>query len=313
MSEPMNTWAAPGEPDAVAEGSNASTPTARRKRRWWLRLPIYALLAYGLWLTALYFGQEQMLFPRGAVRTLSREELKWTVGGFPLFRNLEDGARVEAWFLPADDAGPEHPAPLVVFFHGNAEAIDNLEWFVQRYRALGCSILLPEYRGYGRSGGTPSEAGIVADAAYFYDQIVQRPEVDRRRVVFHGRSLGGGVAAQVAARRQPTALILESTFTSVAVMAHRYLAPMWLARNPFRTDQVLPQLDIPVLIAHGNADGVIPVEHGRRLSQLAKRATYLEYNCGHDNLPPPRKEVQHWRQIEAFLRDSGVLEGSSGS
>jgi fermentation-respiration switch protein FrsA (DUF1100 family) len=273
-----------------------------------VRLPLAALLAYGLWCTALFFGQDRLLFRRDLVRPLPPEQLTWAAKATHLAIPLDAGQTVEAWFLPAPQASREHPAPAVVFCHGNAEAIDNLAWFVRKYHALGCSVLLPEYRGYGRSGGTPSQAGITADAVRFYDMMLERPDVDRRRIVIHGRSLGGGVAAQLAAQRTPAALILESTFTSVASMTGRYLAPPWLARHPFHTDQVLPTLDVPVLVAHGTLDVVIPVEHGRQLSKLARKATYIEYVCGHDDLPPPSQEDEHWRQIAKFLENAGVLD-----
>lgn len=264
-------------------------------------------LAYCLWCAALFFGQERLLFRRDLVRPVPPEQLAWASPAVRLQIPLDAGQGVEAWFLPAPEASPEHPAPAVVFCHGNAELIDHLSWFVRKYHTLGCSVLLPEYRGYGRSGGTPSQEAITADAARFYDMMLERPDVDRRRIVIHGRSLGGGVAAQLAARRKPAALILESTFTSVAVMARQFLAPMWLVRNPYRTDEVLPTLDIPVLVAHGTLDMVIPVGHGRQLSNLAQRATYVEYVCGHDDLPPPGQEQKHWRQIAQLLEDAGVL------
>jgi uncharacterized protein len=279
----------------------------RRRRRWWLRVPIAAGLAYGVWCAALFFGQDRLLFRRDLVRPVPPEQMIWASQAVHLEIPLDAGQGVEAWFLPAPEAGLGHPAPVVVFCHGNAELIDHLSWFVHKYHGLGCSVLLPEYRGYGRSGGTPAQEAITADAARFYDMVLERPDVDRRRMVIHGRSLGGGVAAQLAARRKPAALILESTFTSVAVMAHQYLAPMWLVRNPYRTDEVLPTLDIPVLVAHGTLDLVIPVAHGRQLSKLAPKATYVEYVCGHDDLPPPQQEAEHWRQIATFLKNAHVL------
>ena len=279
----------------------------RRRRRWYVRLPLAALLAYAIWCVTLYFAQDHLLFRRDLLRPSPPEDRLWAAKAGNLNLNLDAGGQVEAWFLPIPQAGPEHPAPVVIFFHGNAELIDNQVWFVRKYHELGCSVLLPEYRGYGRSAGKPSEAAIAGDAVQLYDQLIQRPDVDRRRIVFHGRSLGGGVAAQVAARRKPAALMLESTFTSVAVMAHRYLVPTWLVTNPFHTDEVLPTLDIPVFVAHGSLDITVPVTHGRQLSKLAQRATYVEYVCGHDDLPPPKQEDEHWRQIAAFLTNAGVL------
>ncbi|UCD27940.1 MAG: alpha/beta hydrolase, partial [Planctomycetota bacterium] len=121
-------------------------------------------------------------------------------------------------------------------------------------------------------------------------------------------SLGGGVAAQLAARRRPVAMILESSFSSVAVMAHKYGCPMFLARHPFRTDKVITKLDIPILIFHGKRDSIIPAWHGRKLRDLAPKDTYIEYNCGHNDFPGRFNEDEYWGEIEKFLISNGVIK-----
>jgi fermentation-respiration switch protein FrsA (DUF1100 family) len=89
-----------------------------------------------------------------------------------------------------------------------------------------------EYRGYGRASGTPSQAALVADGARFYDWLAARPEVDRRRIVLQGTSLGGAIATAVAAERKPAALVLECTFTSMGALAHGYGLPTVLCKHP---------------------------------------------------------------------------------
>jgi fermentation-respiration switch protein FrsA (DUF1100 family) len=220
---------------------------------------------------------------------------------------IEGGGQVVAWLIPALPLESGKPAPLVVYFHGNAEIIDYQDTIVSGYRRLGCSVLLPEYRGYGRSAGKPSEAAIVADAVKFYDEVMKRPDIDSSRVIFHGRSLGGGPAAALAARRMPRALVLESTFTSVTAMASKYFAPSFLVKNKFQTDRVLPALSIPVLILHGTNDDIIPVAHGRKLSKLARHGTYIEYNCKHNDFPGDGNEEAYWGEVARFLRGAGVI------
>ena len=92
-------------------------------------------------------------------------------------------------------------------------------------------VLLPEYRGYGRSAGSPSQRAITEDLIAFYDLLARRPEVDAQRVVFHGRSLGGGAVCDLARHRKPAAVILMSTFTSMKRMAPRYLVPGFMVER----------------------------------------------------------------------------------
>ncbi len=94
-------------------------------------------------------------------------------------------------------------------------------------------------------------------------------------------------------------------------MAREFYAPMFLAKHPFRTDRVLESLDLPVLIMHGMRDDVIPVSHARKLRSIASDATYVEYDCAHNDFPGTQNEVAYWDAIESFLVRGGVLNGES--
>lgn len=288
------------------DSETASVPTPRLARtRRWLRALACVTLLYVTGCAVLYFYQDHMVFPTD----MAPEPLRQVAdpGIVPLRLDLAGGGQVEAWFVPAPGITPEQAGPLVVFCHGNAELIDYQDEIVRGYHALGCSVMMPEYRGYGRSAGTPSQKAIRDDSVRFYDQVITRPEVDTTRIVFHGRSLGGGVAADLAAQRRPAALILESTFTSVAAMAHRYGVPSFLAKHPFRTDRVILHLDAPVLIFHGTRDDIIPVKHGRRLHAIRPDAVYIEYDCAHNDFPGRGNRDAYWAEIARFLGQAGIL------
>ena len=217
-----------------------------------------------------------------------------------------------AFFIPAAARAPEvtrHPA--VVFFHGNAEIIDYQSIVIEGYHKLGCSILLPEYRGYGRSDGTPTEESIVDDALQFYDLLVQRADVDPDRVVVHGRSLGGGPAAQLAARRKASALILQSTFRDVSSWVSLFGFPSESTGRMFQTEHALHSIDCPVLIAHGSRDNLVPVEHARALRKASPGSTYVEYDCMHNDFPGIGNGEDFWRRTKDFLRNAGVLDHRS--
>ncbi|HYD01367.1 MAG TPA: alpha/beta hydrolase [Phycisphaerales bacterium] len=176
------------------------------------------------------------------------------------------------------------PGPVIVMFHGNAElARDYIgDRLVDHLRARGVTVVFPEYRGYGDMPGTPSQKGIARDMIAVYDWVERQPWCDRTRTAYFGSSLGTGVACQLAVDRSPSAgLILQSPFTSVASFAKGFGVPSFLVRNPFRNDRVLERFDGPVLIIHGARDSVLPVAHGRKLAEIARRPTYVELDGDH--------------------------------
>ena len=258
---------------------------------------------YLAWLGLLFVFQRRIIYP--TAHAVPLEDAGRGVKGLERLWHETEAGHVEAWFVPGLGVSAERPGPLVVFAHGNAELIEHAEPALRRYRQLGVSVLLGEYRGYGRSAGSPSEAGIVEDMAALWDRVTARPEVDRERVVFHGRSLGAAVACSLARQRPPRALILESAFTSTAAMAHGLLAPGFLVRDQYDNLGLLRSFAAPVLILHGRYDATVPFSHAQELAAAAQQATLVEYDCGHNDLPSDPEH--YWGQIEQFLRDSDVL------
>ncbi len=203
---------------------------------------------------------------------------------------------VEAFFVRAPGARAERPAPAVIHCHGNAELIDQWVEPLRRYTDLGLSLLLPEYRGYGRSAGTPSEAAIAADLRAAHARLLARPEVDPARVVLHGRSLGGGAVCTLARDVPVAAMILESTFTSIPD-----LVP-WLPRrfvsDVFDNAQVVVDFEAPLLLLHGSRDEVVPYAHAQRLRDLAADAELVTLDCGHNDMG---QDAAWWASVERLL------------
>ena len=263
----------------------------------------YVIAAYVFWCAFLYVYQDRMIFlPHMTAAPLSGPP----EGVEPIRIDLDRGGMVEAWFHPAPGASKDRPAPVVVFFHGNAELIDFQDEIVSGYRRLGVSVLLPEYRGYGRSGGKASQKNILRDNLRFHERLIEREDVDADRIIYHGRSVGGGPAFDLAARRKPAAVVAESTFSSVTSMAAKYLVPTLLCKHPFRNDLVIPELDVPVLIFHGTRDHVISVRHGRKLKKLARNAEYVEFTAGHNDFPGEGNQEAYWQAVRDFLSKNGV-------
>ncbi len=173
-----------------------------------------------------------------------------------------DGVGLHGWYVPGEDA-----RGTVLFCHGNAGNISHRLETVALLHGLGLNVLLFDYRGYGKSGGRPREAGLYRDAEAAWDYLTTKRGEAPERIVLMGRSLGGGVAAWLAARRGPAALILESTFTSIADLGRRFypLLPRFLARIRFDTLSHLAGVRCPLLVAHSRDDDVVPFVMGQRL------------------------------------------------
>ncbi|MEM9345685.1 MAG: alpha/beta hydrolase [Planctomycetota bacterium] len=227
-----------------------------------------------------------------------------------------DEGNTVAWFIPApgsgdgvdgDDAGTNPARPLAVFFHGNSELIDHQQRIIDLYHGMGVSVLMVEYRGYGHSDGTPSEEHILADTLAVLEGVLERDDVDADRLVLHGRSLGGGFATALALETGPAALVVESTFKSVASMATRYGVPSLLITSQLRPEETFPELDLPILILHGQADKVVPVSHGHKLEAVAKDATLVLFDAGHNDLPNGLEIGKYRSEVYDHLVRAGVF------
>lgn len=239
--------------------------------------------------------QRSILFPRQF--TQPAPGVADGVDGLEQWWIESDQGRVEAWFLPATTgAGPR---PTVIFAHGNAELIELWPHELAEYRDAGYNVLLPEYRGYGRSEGSPTQQRITVDFVAFYDRLVQRSDVDTTRIVFHGRSLGGGALGALASVRRPAALILQSTFTSVADIAAQWMVPSIFVSDPFDTLSVVRDLGVPVLVMHGRRDSVVPYEHAIQMHREVPGSELVTYECDHNDFPP--NSLQYWRDLLSWL------------
>lgn len=179
------------------------------------------------------------------------------------------GVALEGWFFPARGVPRGIQAPAILYFHGNAELIDNNISLAESYAAAGYHVLLAEYRGYGRSTGEPDISALPNDARAFYDRLADMPGVDPDRIVVLGRSLGGAAAGAVMAERAPCAVILEQTFTNLADMVSAAGFSRFLAGDALDTLSAVQAYPGPVLVSHGRADDVIPFAHGQRLAEAA--------------------------------------------
>jgi fermentation-respiration switch protein FrsA (DUF1100 family) len=194
----------------------------------------------------------------------------------------EDGVRLDGWFVPA--SGDARGALL--FFHGNAGNISHRLDSLKIFHDLGLDVLIFDYRGYGRSEGAVSEQGTYLDAEAAWRYLTDVRRVPEESIVLFGRSLGAAIAARLATRHGPGALIMESSFTSVPDFAARHFRifpARWLARFRYSAKELLGSVRCPVLVVHSPDDEIIPFQHGRENFAAANEPkSFLEIRGGHN-------------------------------
>lgn len=219
----------------------------------WTGLTMAALLLTGctMWIDRFVFFPDRQVGPPPA-----GAEERWII--------TADGLRLHAWYVPPPDRGP-----VLLWSHGNAGNIHARRAPLAALVARGLGVLAYDYRGYGRSEGTPSEPGVYLDATAAFDDLVARG-TDPAAIVCFGESLGGAVSIELATRRRCGAVIAVSTFTRLADVARRHYGPLGgLAGDRFDSLARLPRVAAPVLIAHGDQDEIVPFELGERLFAAA--------------------------------------------
>ena len=196
-----------------------------------------------------------------------------------------EGATINGWY-----AESKNPRAVILYMHGNAGNITDLHPMVHTFHdELHATILVFDYRGYGRSTGSPSETGVLDDARAARAWLAKRTGIAESEVVLAGHSLGGGVAVDLAARDGACALILESTFTSLPDAADYYAPVSPLMQMRFDSLAKITKYRGPLLQTHGDRDTIIPFENGRKLYKAANEPKHFVaiHGGGHNDPPAP--------------------------
>jgi hypothetical protein len=271
--------------------SDAKRP--RRLARWLIVLYAlgFLLLARGL---LMWLERSMIFFPSTA------SQGDWNPRGFPredAHFTAADGTRLHGWYVPH-----EKPRAAILYCHGNAGNITHRADVLETlHRRVGASVLMFDYRGYGRSEGKPGEAGVLADARAARAWLAQRAGIDQRNVVLMGQSLGGAVAVDLAAADGARGLVLESTFTSVPDMAAHYYPwlPRFLLRTRLDSLAKIGRYHGPVFQAHGDADTIVPFQQGQKLFNAANEPKeFFTLRGLNHNDPLPAK---YYGELARFL------------
>ena len=209
-----------------------------------------------------------------------------------------DGVKLRGWLVK----GAGKPAPLVVYFGGNAEEVSWLTGVADQF--AGWSLLLVNFRGYGESEGKPGEKELLEDGLVIYDYAKRRTDLNSERIVAMGRSLGSGVAVHLAAHRPLQGVILVSPYDSIVEVAKRhypFLPVSLMLRHRFDSLARAPQVKAPLLCLVAAEDRVIPAPHSRALFEAWSGAKIWREvpHADHDSIAG---QPEYWRSIADFLK-----------
>ncbi len=258
-----------------------------------LGIAIAALLAIGfvyyLANRAVYYPSK---YPEGSWDT------QQLVGAADVWIEASDGVKLNAWWV-------ERPgSPLVtLFLHGNAGNITNRAPRMQEIVAAGSSVLMLDYRGYGKSSGRPSEQGLYRDSEAGFVYLLGKG-YRAERIILHGESLGTAVAIDLASRRPCAALVLEAPFTSASDVAGTvvpYVGPLLI--RSFNSVPKIRWIQVPKLFMQGDRDEVIPLRLGQELFAAAQgsKTFWIIPGAGHnDILETAGAEYRH--RLTAFYK-----------
>ncbi|MDR4501079.1 MAG: alpha/beta hydrolase [Nitrospirales bacterium] len=216
-------------------------------------------------------------------------ERSWRqLSGLPLediWLSVSSETRVFGWFV---NAGPGRP--VILWCHGNAGNISHRLMNIAEFYRRGVSVMIFDYRGYGKSSGTPSENGLYQDALAAYDFLINQRAIAPERLIVFGRSLGTSIAAEVTRQRSAAGLILEGAFPSIQSMAdHHYLGlpASWFVDSTFNLEEKLSHISLPVLVIHGEHDTIVPLKFGEQVFQTARgpKIWYPVKGAGHNDVP----------------------------
>ncbi len=278
------------ERDMECNEAQPAGKTVGRQPIW--RLFRAALIAYLVAVIMLMSIERRLIYP-----IPDSQAGDWAPSGIhfeDVWLDTADGHRLHGWFLPA-----AKPLAFALYFHGNGEDVSSCGPELSTWRdSLQTSILVMDYRGYGKSSGKPLETDLISDGILAANWLANREGISPSELILWGRSIGGGVAAGMCQSIQPKAMILECTFdslTNVASRHIRWLPVSYLMRNRYPSATRLVDYQGDVLMWHGDADTIVPIACGQKLFDAigSARKLFIESpGRGHNDYPPSRFKME---------------------
>ena len=241
---------------------------------------VVALAIYLAMCAYLYFGQSGLIY-------FPSKEHDSNPGALGLrFEELtiqtKDNVAISAWYIPADE-----PRATILFSHGNGGNISHRLESIDIFNRLRMTVLIYDYRGYGKSEGVTTEVGTYNDARAVWDYLVNTRQISPDEIILFGRSLGAAVASKLATENTPRALILESPISSIPDMGaqiYPFLPVRLLARFEYNTAEYVENVTCPTLVIHSRDDEIAPFSGGRKVFESsANAAGFMEISGGHND------------------------------
>jgi esterase/lipase len=305
----LDRHSASPEPDPRGRPTRERRALRRIMRR--LRIPI----ALYVGIVAVFFAiQTSLIFPGSETQGKPSSVVRPAPGTQLVSLRTGSDEKIVALFGPAQlPDGKPHPAsdrrPTILYFYGNAMCLKDALFEFDHFRRLGVNVLIPEFVGYGMAEGKPSETGCreTADAAFAHLQ--GRKDVDPKRIVAAGWSLGGAVAIDLASRKPVAGLIAFCTFTSMTDMSRRsfpFVPASLLLRHRFDSLSRIGHVSSPILLGYGRRDEIVPIEMADRLSAAATHAPVMKFiveDAGHNDFYAVGKD-QIFQAMNRYLEQS---------
>jgi len=241
-------------------------------------LTILALMTVGYFILVRYLETNGVFFPSHEMAVSpSVMEIPWE----DVYFKTKDKVTINAWLFKNP-----HARSTLIFAHGNAGNMSDRLFKVKFFYDLGLNVFIFDYRGYGKSGGKPSEAGIYLDAQGAYDHLRSLGHINMDKIIFYGASLGGTVVIDLATHRNAALLVVESSITNAQDMARIYypFVPFFILSLKFNSIDKVRQLTIPKLFIHSPDDQVVPYRIGQKLFEAAAEPKeFLKIQGGHND------------------------------
>jgi hypothetical protein len=269
----------------------------RRRPAWWKRVVRTGALTLGL---ALLLGALFVMIIENSLIYFPDKDAPGPSPGEDVFLTTSDGLKIHAWYVPQPGA-----AVTILYFHGNAGSLGDRREFIGKLQRAPANVLAVDYRGYGRSEGSPDEAGLYRDAQAAWDWLAARTPPER--IVILGKSLGGGPACELASRVDCGGLVLQSTFTSARDMAPLVMPlfpASWFMRTRYDNLAKVAKIGCPKLFIHSRSDEIIPFAMAERLFGAAaepKEAAW--FDAGGHNTLWLRNAQEYGAALERFVRN----------